>query len=100
MTLSPNFDICKTVFKFFTKEVYDQVDFTNSYYGSDHPSGSRILFVNGKLCSFIFKVMFLPVLAGPGFSVLDCLPIKRGQCLKSPRGQNFFSRFFLSTPSS
>lgn len=49
MTLSPNFDICTTVFKFNTEEVYDRVDFTNSYYGSDHPQGSRILFVNGKL---------------------------------------------------
>ena len=47
MSLEPNLDICREVFKISPKEVYDHVDFTNAYYGSDDPQGSHILFVNG-----------------------------------------------------
>ena len=49
MTLQSNFDICKQVFKIGGDEVYTRVDFTNDYYGSNKPKGTRILFVNGKL---------------------------------------------------
>ena len=48
MSLSPYLDICKFVFNFSNENVYQNVDFTNIYYGSVNPQGSRILFVNGK----------------------------------------------------
>lgn len=48
MILAPNFKICESVFNLNAKEVSDRIDFTNEYYGSDDPHGSRILFVNGK----------------------------------------------------
>lgn len=49
ITLSPNFAICESIFNLNTKEVYDRINFTNAYYGSDDPQGSRILFVNGLI---------------------------------------------------
>ena len=45
--LDPNFAICRDVFKISKSQVYDQVAFTNAYYGSDSPKGTRIVFVNG-----------------------------------------------------
>ena len=47
-TLGPNLDLCNIVFGISARQVYDQVAFTNSYYGSDQPKGTRIIFVNGK----------------------------------------------------
>lgn len=49
MTLSPNFVLCKMLFNLNPDDVYNSIDFTNSYYGSDQPRGSRILFVNGLI---------------------------------------------------
>jgi len=49
ITLQPYLDICQQVFKITSTVVYDQVDFTNVYYGSTNPQGSRVLFVNGLI---------------------------------------------------
>ena len=48
MGLKSSLDICQDVFGIPAEEVYRRVDFTNSYYGSDQPKGTRIVFVNGK----------------------------------------------------
>jgi hypothetical protein len=48
MGLTPNLDICTEVFGVKGRSIYGRLDFTNSYYGSDKPRGTRIVFVNGK----------------------------------------------------
>ena len=47
MTLEKNLRICSEVFAISSEEVYKRVEFTNAYYGSDQPGGTRIVFVNG-----------------------------------------------------
>lgn len=47
MTLKMNLEICREVFNINPEEVFKRVEFTNSYYGGGHPSGTRIVFVNG-----------------------------------------------------
>ena len=45
MGLEANLDICAQVYGI--DATYASVDFTNAYYGSDQPRGTRIVFVNG-----------------------------------------------------
>eukprot|EP00698_Gefionella_okellyi_P018744 TRINITY_DN5658_c0_g1_i5.p1 TRINITY_DN5658_c0_g1~~TRINITY_DN5658_c0_g1_i5.p1 ORF type:complete len:479 (+),score=112.51 TRINITY_DN5658_c0_g1_i5:4030-5466(+) len=45
--LSYSLQICKDAFNFVPTEA--QIDWTNTYFGSDSPAGTRILFVNGSL---------------------------------------------------
>jgi serine protease 16 len=47
MSLAPNLEICRAVYGITPKTVYDLVDFSNAYYGSNDTRGSNILFVNG-----------------------------------------------------
>ncbi|XP_043536878.1 thymus-specific serine protease [Chiloscyllium plagiosum] len=49
LTLRFELDICAEVFGIDPGSVQDAVDFTNSYYGADHPASSRIIFVNGDI---------------------------------------------------
>ncbi|XP_071962531.1 thymus-specific serine protease-like [Antedon mediterranea] len=42
-------DICNDVFGITADEINARVNFTNQYYGSDTPKGTRILFVNGSI---------------------------------------------------
>ena len=44
------FEWCKEAYQVSPAEVLEQVDFTNAYYGGDNPRGSRVIFVDGKLC--------------------------------------------------
>ena len=44
------FEWCKEAYHVSPAEVLEQVDFTNAYYGGDNPRGSRVIFVDGKLC--------------------------------------------------
>lgn len=55
MGLEPNLDICKEVFQVKDHATYGRVDFTNSYYGSNQPRGTRIVFVNGEIS---FSVLY------------------------------------------
>ena len=48
--LKHDLDMCSNVFKIPPEDVYQQVAFTNAYYGGDRPKGSRTVFVNGKEC--------------------------------------------------
>ena len=48
MTLDSNLVLCKDIFNIPTSSIQGFVDFTNDYYGSDHPKGTRIVFVNGN----------------------------------------------------
>ncbi|XP_018411518.1 PREDICTED: thymus-specific serine protease-like [Nanorana parkeri] len=49
ITLQFQLDICKEVFQIPTESVLQAVQFTNEYYGADHPKSSRIIFVNGDV---------------------------------------------------
>ncbi|KAK2164995.1 hypothetical protein LSH36_56g00011 [Paralvinella palmiformis] len=49
MSLGPNLDICAIVFNISADEVTMRTRFTNDYYGSDKPKGTRIMFVNGSV---------------------------------------------------
>ncbi|KAI0209228.1 Thymus-specific serine protease [Lamellibrachia satsuma] len=49
ITLEPNLELCQVVYRIAPDEVYRRIKFTNSYYGSDQPKGSRIVFVNGSI---------------------------------------------------
>uniref|UniRef100_A0A8C8REL7 Serine protease 16 n=1 Tax=Pelusios castaneus TaxID=367368 RepID=A0A8C8REL7_9SAUR len=49
MTLSSQLDLCAQVFGVAAERVAEAVNFTNEYYGADHPKASRILFVNGDI---------------------------------------------------
>lgn len=48
MDLEHSLRICSEVYGLKPDGVKRSVNFTNSYYGSDHPKGTRIVFVNGK----------------------------------------------------
>ncbi|XP_048378159.1 thymus-specific serine protease [Stegostoma tigrinum] len=49
LTLQFQVDICAQVFGIDPGSVQGAVDFTNDYYGADHPASSRIIFVNGDI---------------------------------------------------
>ena len=48
ITLGPNLELCQLVYGISPDDVYRSVQFSNTYYGSDQPKGSRIVFVNGE----------------------------------------------------
>ena len=54
MTLDKSLRICSEVFAISAEDVYKRIAFTNSYYGSDQPGGTRILFVNGRYDFFCY----------------------------------------------
>lgn len=47
--LEMDLSVCKDAFGIMEKTVFQQVNFTNEYYGSDKPKGGRILFINGSI---------------------------------------------------
>ncbi|XP_069500482.1 thymus-specific serine protease [Ambystoma mexicanum] len=49
MTLKSQVDLCSQVFGIPADSVQTSVQFTNEYYGADHPKSSRIIFVNGNI---------------------------------------------------
>ncbi|XP_070578228.1 thymus-specific serine protease-like [Ptychodera flava] len=49
MDLKSNILLCTEVFGITRTSVDQRVDFTNAYYGGQHPKGSRIVFVNGSI---------------------------------------------------
>ncbi|XP_064612363.1 thymus-specific serine protease-like [Liolophura sinensis] len=49
MDLDSNTVICEEIFEIPAAEVAKRVTFTNEFYGSNRPSGSRIIFVNGSI---------------------------------------------------
>ncbi|XP_078517213.1 thymus-specific serine protease-like [Lissotriton helveticus] len=49
MTLKSQVDLCSQVFGIAADTVEASVQFTNEYYGADHPKSSRIIFVNGNI---------------------------------------------------
>ncbi|XP_078517215.1 thymus-specific serine protease-like [Lissotriton helveticus] len=49
MTLKSQVDLCSQVFGIPADTVEASVQFTNEYYGADHPKSSRIIFVNGNI---------------------------------------------------
>ncbi|KAJ8042072.1 Thymus-specific serine protease [Holothuria leucospilota] len=49
VNLDSDFAMCKDVYCILPEAVYTQVNFTNQYYGSDHPKNGRILFINGSI---------------------------------------------------
>ncbi|XP_022106762.1 thymus-specific serine protease-like isoform X1 [Acanthaster planci] len=40
---------CKGIYNIPAADVVEQVNFTNAYYGADHPRGSRVVFVDGTI---------------------------------------------------
>ena len=57
ISLEPNQELCQTIYGITPREVYDRIKFTNSYYGSDEPKGTRIVFVNGEI-RMLFLLLF------------------------------------------
>ncbi|XP_074872458.1 thymus-specific serine protease [Carettochelys insculpta] len=49
LTLAPALDLCSQIFGLAPQHVEGAVNFTNQYYGADHPKASRVLFVNGNI---------------------------------------------------
>ncbi|XP_078389407.1 thymus-specific serine protease [Cetorhinus maximus] len=49
LTLRSQVDPCALVFGIDPGKVQSAVDFTNDYYGANHPASSRIIFVNGDI---------------------------------------------------
>ncbi|XP_067875185.1 thymus-specific serine protease [Heterodontus francisci] len=49
VTLKSQVDVCAQVFGVDPGKVQSAVNFTNDYYGADHPASSRIIFVNGDI---------------------------------------------------
>ncbi|XP_061175291.1 thymus-specific serine protease-like [Saccostrea echinata] len=49
MTLESHLALCKEVYKISENMVPKFVQFTNDYYGANHPKGTRIIFVNGSI---------------------------------------------------
>ncbi|XP_075043004.1 thymus-specific serine protease [Mixophyes fleayi] len=49
LTLNSQLDLCTQVFQIPTTSVRQSVQFTNEFYGADHPKSSRIIFVNGDV---------------------------------------------------
>lgn len=48
-TLETEMSFCKDDFGIPSDLVADNIDFSNDYYGADHPEGSRVLYVNGEV---------------------------------------------------
>ncbi|KAG8547762.1 hypothetical protein GDO81_027608 [Engystomops pustulosus] len=48
-TLKTQLDLCKEIFQIPPESVRQSVQFTNEFYGADHPKSSRIIFVNGDV---------------------------------------------------
>ncbi|XP_031554719.1 thymus-specific serine protease-like isoform X2 [Actinia tenebrosa] len=49
VNLLSDLDICQEVFGVKPKSVQERVNFTNQYYGSNKPRGSKIIFINGSI---------------------------------------------------
>ncbi|KAG9461461.1 hypothetical protein GDO78_016817 [Eleutherodactylus coqui] len=49
ITLKSQLDLCTEVFQIPPESVHQSVQFTNEFYGADHPKSSRIIFVNGDI---------------------------------------------------
>ncbi|XP_077141822.1 thymus-specific serine protease [Ranitomeya variabilis] len=49
ITLKSQLDLCTEIFQIPTESVRKSVEFTNEFYGADHPKSSRIIFVNGDI---------------------------------------------------
>lgn len=49
ITLKSQLDLCTEVFNIPPESVRQAVQFTNEFYGADHPKSSRIIFVNGDV---------------------------------------------------
>uniref|UniRef100_A0A6I8Q1D8 Serine protease 16 n=1 Tax=Xenopus tropicalis TaxID=8364 RepID=A0A6I8Q1D8_XENTR len=49
ITLKSQLDLCSQIFQVPTESVLQSVQFTNEFYGADHPKSSRIIFVNGDV---------------------------------------------------
>ncbi|KAM4696385.1 thymus-specific serine protease [Rhinophrynus dorsalis] len=49
ITLQSQLDLCSQIFQIPTESVHQSVQFTNEFYGADHPKSSRIIFVNGDV---------------------------------------------------
>lgn len=49
LTLADQLDFCSQLFGVAPQRVEGAVNFTNEYYGADHPRASRLLFVNGNI---------------------------------------------------
>lgn len=49
ITLQSQLELCTKVFQITTESVFQAVQFTNEFYGADHPKSSRIIFVNGDV---------------------------------------------------
>ncbi|XP_078064164.1 thymus-specific serine protease, partial [Mustelus asterias] len=49
LTLRSQVDICGQVFGIDPGSVQGAVDFTNDFYGANHPAASRVIFVNGDI---------------------------------------------------
>ena len=45
---------CSEVFGLKSESVEMSADFTNAYYGGNHPRGTRIMFINGNCVSYIY----------------------------------------------
>ena len=52
MDLEYSLQTCLQVYGFQPEMVMQRPNFTNEYYGGDHPMGSRIIFANGKYLFF------------------------------------------------
>uniref|UniRef100_A0A8C5QB37 Thymus-specific serine protease n=1 Tax=Leptobrachium leishanense TaxID=445787 RepID=A0A8C5QB37_9ANUR len=49
ITLNSQLALCTRVFQITMESVQQSVEFTNEFYGADHPKSSRIIFVNGNV---------------------------------------------------
>ncbi|XP_063793920.1 thymus-specific serine protease [Pseudophryne corroboree] len=49
ISLNSQLDLCSQVFQIPAMSVSQSVQFTNEFYGADHPKSSRIIFVNGDV---------------------------------------------------
>ncbi|XP_073405233.1 thymus-specific serine protease [Dendrobates tinctorius] len=49
ITLKSQLDLCTEIFQIPAESVLKSVEFTNEFYGADHPKSSRIIFVNGDI---------------------------------------------------
>ena len=49
ITLDDEIALCQSAFSISTDLVYDNVDFSNAFYGSDSPMATRIFFANGDV---------------------------------------------------
>ena len=49
MTLNSSIAFCETQYGISKTSVAENVAYTDAYYGSNHPSGSRVMWVNGQI---------------------------------------------------